>query len=228
MTSASISDDYKSSGVFSWMALAVGVGIVVSTGALYGSYSQRWGPPVELVAAGLHLDSMPRQFGRWQLIEELPMEDTALKMLECAGYVNRRYVDKQTGQAVAVTIIVGPPGPTAVHTPEICYSSRAYQIQKVRKAIAIEGAHGESHALWCVDFKTRNLLADQLRTYYAWSRGSLWEASNSPRYEFAAAPLLYKIQLASQIDPGTTSDDRDPCKQFIKELVNSNWTIDPS
>ncbi len=58
-----------------WLALALAVVITLIGGALYGSYSQRWGPPADLVAAGAHLAEMPDQIGRWTLVEELPIEE---------------------------------------------------------------------------------------------------------------------------------------------------------
>ena len=205
--------------------LAVGVGIVLSAGVLYGHYSQRWGPPADLVAAGSHLDSLPRQLGEWQVAEELPMGASALAMLECAGCVNRRYVNQESGETVSVAIIVGPAGPTAVHTPEICFSSRAYDLQDQRKSVVIGAAPDAEHSFWRVSFKTRNVLADELRVYYAWSRGERWEASTSPRVKFAAAPLLYKIQLAGLTASGTKTVDSDPCRQFLDELLDSEWKL---
>ena len=101
-----------------WPALALGVLLTLSSGVLYGKYSQRWGPPADLTGAAAQLEKLPRQLGNWKLAEERPMEDSTVEMLECAGYVNRRYVNQQSGQTVNLAIIVGPAGPTAVHTPE--------------------------------------------------------------------------------------------------------------
>lgn len=216
------------SAIGHWLVLAIGVSIVLSAGVLYGHYSQRWGPPVDLVAAGSHLDSFPRQLGKWELVEELPMGDSALVMLECAGYVNRRYANQESGETVSVAIIVGPAGPTAVHTPEICFSSRAYELQDQRRSVVIGTAPDAKQSFWCVDFKTRNLLADQLRVYYAWSRGERWEASTSPRVKFAAEPVLYKIQLASTISPAAQTVDSDSCRRFLEVLINSEWAITPN
>ena len=209
-----------------WIVLAVGVGLVLFSGVIYGNYSQRWGPPADLIAAGSHLKSFPDQLGNWVLVEELPMGDSPLAMLECAGYVNRRYLNQESGETVNVAIIVGPPGPTTVHTPEICYSSRAYDLQDQRRSIVIGAAPAVEHSFWYVDFKTRNVLADELRVYYAWSRGERWEASASPRVEFAAAPLLYKIQLAGTISPNTKEADSDPCRHLLEALIASDWSID--
>lgn len=227
MVSQSISGNTRRSTVSQWLVVAVSAGIVLSAGALYGHFSSRWGASADLVAAGSHLDSFPDQLGKWQLVEELPMDNTTLNMLECAGYVNRRYVNQESGEEVRVAIIVGPAGPTAVHTPEICYSSRAYDLQDQRRSVVISAAADAEHTFWCVDFKMRHVLAEQLRVYYAWSLGERWEAATSPRVSFAAEPMLYKIQLASTIPPAVQAVDSDPCRQFLEELLESGWAIKP-
>jgi hypothetical protein len=177
-----------------------------------------------LTAAAAQLERLPRQFGNWKLAEELPLEVSAVQMLQCAGYVNRRYVNQQSGQTVNLAIIVGPAGPTAVHTPEICFSSRAWKLQGERHRIALEASPTKKHTFWTVDFSAKNALADDLRVYYSWSRGSTWEASASPRYEFAAEPMLYKLQLAGPIGPSASDEDRDSCREFLDELLKTSWT----
>ena len=212
-----------------WPALALGIVFTLSAGVLYGKYSQRWGPPADLMAAAAQLETLPRQLGNWKLAEESPMEKSSVEMLQCAGYVNRRYINQQSGQAVNVAIIVGPAGPTAVHTPEICFSSRAYEAQGKRQRIVLASSPTKKDAFWRVDFSTKNALADDLRVYYAWSGGSTWEASDSPRYEFAALPYLYKLQLAGAIRPGKQGKDADdPCRDFLEELLKTDWTTTSS
>ena len=152
------------------------------------------------------------------------MADPVAEMLQCAGYVNRRYVNQQTGQTVNLAIIVGPPGPTAVHTPEICFSSRAYDVQGDRQKIVLESSPTVRHTFWSVDFSTKNPLADGLRVYYAWNRGDAWEASASPRYEFAAAPMLYKLQLAGPIGHSKSDQGSDPGREFLEDLLKTGWT----
>jgi hypothetical protein len=196
-------------------------------GTLYGKYSQRWGPPPDLLAAAHQLEQMPKQLGSWQLAEEMPMQESSLKMLECAGYVNRRYVNQETGQVVNLSVIVGPPGPTAVHTPEICFSSRAYDQRGTRRSVELAASDDQTDEFWSLDFEAKNVLAEGLRVYFAWSLGDRWEASEDPRYEFAAVPLLFKIQLAAALPPKMGGTESDAGREFLTELVNSNWDFAP-
>lgn len=206
-----------------WLALILGAFLTLSAGVLYGQYSQRWGPPADLTAAATHLASLPHQIGNWKLAEESPMQKSTQEMLQCAGYVNRSYINQQTGQTVNLAIIVGPAGPTAVHTPEICYSSRAYDVQGDRQKIVLESSPSAKNSFWSVDFTTKNPLADGLRVYYAWNQGDAWQASASPRYEFAAAPMLYKLQLAGPIGRSKNEKASDPGREFLEELLKTGW-----
>ena len=209
-----------------WMALGVAVLITLTGGILYGNYSQRWGASDEMRAAAIHLGQLPREVGSWKAVEEVPIEDSTLQMLECAGHINRRYVNEETGKSLQLAIMLGPTGPIAVHTPEICYSSRAYEVQGERKESVLEASTGERHSFWTVDFTTRNALADGLRVYYAWGDGQKWFASNSPRFEFAGAPLLYKLQLATYVNPYAGDEGSDPSRQFLEELLESAWAAE--
>jgi hypothetical protein len=176
-----------------------------------------------LSSAATQLEKLPRKIGSWKAVEDLPIEDSALQMLECAGYVSRRYVNQDSGHSIQLAIIVGRPGPIAVHTPEICFSSRGYEIKNERSEMSIEALPNQPHSFWRVDFKTRNAFADGLRFYYAWSPRHAWRASRSPRFEFAGAPLLYKLQLATYLAPHASDDGLDPGRQFLEAFLKSAW-----
>src|SRR5262249_41179294 len=159
--------------------------------------TQRWGPVPDLVAAAKHLKDFPKQIGDWQLLSEQTIEESTVQMLSCAGYANRQYVNRKTGQTVWLAGMLGPGGPFSVANPEICYSSRAYQIQDARTAISLTDSAERTHTFWSVFFRGMTPSTDQLHVCYAWYGKSSWEASTSPRFEFAGAPLLFKLQIAA-------------------------------
>lgn len=194
--------------------------MVVGTGAIYGYYSQRWGAPPDLQAAAKRVRELPAAIGPWQLQSEEKMADFAVQMLDCAGYVNRKYFNADTGESVHVAITVGPPGPIAVHTPEICYSARAYTFEGQRKAIEIDDPSSERNTFWNLHLRSNQPLSDGLSVYYAWNDGAGWVASESPRFEFAGSPLLYKIQLATNITSDRDSSSTDAGHRFLQALVD--------
>ncbi|MGI9457250.1 MAG: exosortase-associated EpsI family protein [Aeoliella sp.] len=211
-----------------WWALGVVLSVTLFGGVIYGDYSNRWGVPSDLEAAAAQLGTMPAILGSWKLVEELTISQTALDMLECAGHTHRRYVDSDSGREVDVFIIVGPAGPTAVHTPEVCYSSRAYERSEERKKVGLANSGDSQDTFWFVEFSSRNVMASRLRVYYAWSEGASWNASESPRFEFGGAPLLYKIQLATTDVPRPGNEGTDAGHDFLVQLANSEWSISPN
>lgn len=213
----------RTTGAKLWPAAVTALSITLVGGVLYGGYAQRWSPPAELSAGVIRLEKLPNQVGKWKAVENLPIDAEAVQMLDCAGYNSRRYVNQETGQQLNCAVLVGRAGPIAVHTPEVCFSSRAYDITGERTETGVEENPSRRHSFWLVDFSSRNALADALRVYYAWSSGDAWIASRSPRFEFAGAPLLYKIQLAVKVSPNVASKGDDPGKQFLEEFVRSAW-----
>lgn len=202
---------------------AAAVVLTLASGAVYGRWTQRWGAPPDLKAAASRLTSIPKEIGDWRMLEERPMSDEIIETLQCAGYVHRTYVNQSTGATVNVAMIVGPPGPTAVHTPEICFSSRAYDIVDPRTKAWLKPADGKSHSLWMTTFHSRNPGSDRLRVYYGWSLGDQWIASESPRFEFGGNALLYKIQVAGLIGPDDDEEAHDACRRFVGALLESVW-----
>ena len=99
-----------------------------------------------------------------------------------------------------LAVIVGPPGPISVHTPEICYSGAEYTQIGERQAVFL-GDGGAKQSAWLTQFP-RTTSRGMACVYYAWSDGGNWKAADQPRVSFAGRPLLYKFQLAVQMPAG--------------------------
>jgi hypothetical protein len=199
--------------------------LTLITGLVYGRWTQRWEAPPSLKAAAARVNELPHELGPWEMQEERDVAPLILETLRCQAHTHRVYVNRETGETVSVALIVGPSGPTAVHTPEICFSSRAYEIAEPRQK-KFFGASGDadSSSLWMTLFRSQNAGAGELRVYYGWSTGGAWTASKSPRFEFGGSPLLYKIQVSAQLGP--TREDgphSDPCKNFVEALLETYW-----
>lgn len=203
-------------------AVVAGALITLTTGIVCGRISQRWGPVPDMVAAARRVEALPTQIGSWKMVKSDAMSDVVLRTLMCSGYVNRTYVNESSGGTVSLAIIVGPSGPTAVHTPEICFSSQAYSIEEPRQAVSLTDSSGRPHSFWRTVFRSSNPTAEQLCVQYAWTANGDWKASESPRFEFAGAPMLFKIQMSAPVPPGRV-DDANPCREFLDELLSSEW-----
>ena len=139
------------------IAVLVACVATAAAGLVEGRYSNRWGQPPKLVAAGEKLAIVPDHIGDWQLKSSEPFDDEVVEMLQCAGNFSREYVNSITGETVRMALSSGPPGPTAVHTPEICYSSRGQTIVERPKPVAIRPEKNPDESLWRIVFRANNL-----------------------------------------------------------------------
>ncbi|MGA2030683.1 MAG: exosortase-associated EpsI family protein [Thermoguttaceae bacterium] len=217
------------------LGLAVVAALTLVSGMLQGRIRNRWGPSEAMRAAAQRLQDVPRRFGgpqndRWQLHSAETMSEDTLEMLECTGYFVRKYANQRTGEVVSVFVILGPAGPIAVHTPEICYSSRNYKSRDTRERVAIPHAKGPEDQFWALTFKSKSVQGDLLRVYYAWSTGERWSAPNDARFAFAGWPYLYKVQLSSSLPEGADLKTADTCREFLKDFapVVRQFLIEPS
>jgi hypothetical protein len=99
-----------------------------------------------------NLCEFPKQLGDWETVSEEPLTPVVERILRCYGYVNRVYWNSKTGDRVSLAILFGPRGPMAVHTPEICYSSRG-RIPMGKPEEVVPGGNIKGHSFWRLDFK---------------------------------------------------------------------------
>ena len=201
------------------MGMVITVGLTIASGAMQGRLSNRWGPSDTLRQAGAKIESLPQKFAAWEMKKAEKMGEDALNQLQPAGYIQRLYVNRDSGAAVSVTVMVGMSGPIAVHTPEICYGGRDHQQQGPRQAIDVPCATGGEETVWKTTFRMKGIDARMLNVYYAWSPGDHWVAAENPRFAYATKPLLYKIQLSSQVPSWLNDQAADPGLQFLIDFL---------
>jgi hypothetical protein len=174
----------------------------------------------ELQAAASRISSIPSTVGDWEMQADHPLEPAVIDMLQCAGHFSRSYVEKSTNAVVDVALIVGPAGPTAAHTPEICYKSQDHKVIEEPTAIQVRPSEKPGEDLWQMTFQADDLGGGRLRVIYAWSdRLGPWTAAKNPRWTFGGEPLLYKLQLATRLPDGESSADDDAAKRFLKSFL---------
>jgi hypothetical protein len=195
------------------------VALTVFGGVIQGRMSGRWGPGSEMLAAGERLAELPAQFGPWKLLESHQFEESTMRELEPAGYVERTYMNRDTGERIGLMMIVGAVGRISVHTPEVCVGNQRYDISGKRQKVDIEAPGAGSHKVWSVAFRSRTVDGHVLQTYYGWSTGGPWQAPADPRYSFAGEPYLYKLQLSVVASPGATPVQSDVGQRFLRELI---------
>ena len=136
----------KSSSLIFWCLLLVAS--TVAVGVVHGRLTQRWGVRPDMIGAARQLEKVPEVAGDWKMVSNAKLDPKAAEMLQCTGQLNRAYQNDKTGDRISVFVILGPMGPTAAHTPDICYSSRDYDITRERQVWKIDLPDNSSHDFW--------------------------------------------------------------------------------
>lgn len=192
----------------------------VASGAIHGKISGRWGPAEILAVSGRKLNSLTTtRLGDWTVVKRSSLSDEVVEMLECSGNTTRVYRNQRTGATLNMFVIVGPHGPTVVHTPDVCYSSRDYKRpgDAVRKTIVT--ADGTRHVFWATTMTSNSDIdPHDLQVWFAWSDGEKWSASKKPRWDYLGFPRLYKIQVSSRISKN--KDPKiEPIESFLEDFL---------
>lgn len=201
------------------LLLIMCVSLTILSGVLRGMVDQRWGMDESSNEAAVRVEGLPEQLGHWKAVHVDELDDEAKKMLRCVGNTVRNYVHEQTQESVSLVLMVGPAGPLAIHTPEVCYGSANFTTAEKRQQRLIKDVNGDEHPFSVITFEENKMGKRLLRVYYAWNKAGDWKAPASPRTSFAGVPMLYKLQLATNsIDESTNMD---AAEKFLIENLSA-------
>jgi hypothetical protein len=204
---------------FQILICVVAIGLTFTSSLLHGRWTNRWGKPVARADAEKVFEALPREFGHWRLVESESLPASALGILQCSGESQGVYENQETGERVLFTLLLGPPGPMSVHTPEICYGSIDHVPLADRLRITIDESKGNDTA-WMVQFHDAHELQGNItRVYYSWNDATNWSAVEEPRVQFGGKPYLFKLQLLVRLPEEAASESQDPGRGMLREFV---------
>ena len=192
--------------------LIVVIVLLITSAVVHGSIDGRWSSKQDLVTQGEKLNELPETAGDWIFNQALEMNESAIRILQCHGWEQREYVHQATGQVITVAVMLGPRGPMAVHTPEVCFDSVGTTQTRDRRPESITTAR-EDHQLWSVEFADKQSSEDRFESWYGWSDGGRFHASKLPRVWMSN--YLYKIQLSGPVGSGADQ----PIQNFLGEFL---------
>lgn len=192
---------------------------LAAAGVVEGFRSNRWGESADAREAAARLDRVPQAVGPWASTES-PMPEKVLRVAEAVGHVSRVYRNRASGAEVSVLLLCGPPGPIGSHTPDVCYAGIGYTMVggAGRRALPLPGGAGASY--WSARFRKDGPNDPQLEVCWAWGGDGDWEASDSPRTQYALRPALYKL-YATRVVPAATDRAQvgDPIAEFLTAFL---------
>lgn len=175
--------------------------VTLATGVVTGTIGNRWQRPHDLGAVAKSLEKITAtpQVGPWRLTETSRLSPQIVQLLHTSGDLSCKYVNDQTGDSVDLVVLVGETGPLSTHSPEVCYSSREYQVVSEPESQRVESAAGPAELL-SMTLSSEGLDGNLLRVWYAWHNGAQWLAPRNARIDLRAEPFLYKIQVATYLN----------------------------
>jgi hypothetical protein len=192
--------------------------LIVAFGIAEGEWTNRWSSSDPTEQAVAKLAGIPASFGAW-ISEDTPIDPRQVKQAEISGYVKRRY-KCSTGEEVSVLVVCGRPGPTSVHTPDICFPASGYNLAAPAERQSMSAptlAHPAD--FWVARFQKSGDLALPLQTCWSWNAAGTWMAPDQPRFEFGRYSFLYKLYVTHLVVPANDSQASDPSAAFLAEFL---------
>lgn len=159
----------------------------------------------------------PDTFGSWTAQQQLALPDDELDTLGAAGYWRRQYRGRATQQTVLATLVFGPAGRIAAHSPEICYARRAYQPVGPARTVRLAGTDSRFKM---TSFRPRVAGQPALTVAYAWHDGQQWIAPTSPRLALAGVQQVCRLQVTCQHPDWATGEAEAALARFLQEALS--------
>jgi hypothetical protein len=183
------------------------------TGAVQGWFSGRWIDRSKQQSISKSITELPTSVGDWTMQKDVPLERAAISLLNPYGYINRVYANEKTGWIISIAVLYGLKGPIAVHTPEVCYSSRDFIILGDKTVYTLPIPN--EGTLWSQEFQSRKVGAEHMMVYHGWTDGGPWMAAKNPR--FLRTETLTKLQIAAF----GADREKDPIPEFLEQFIPS-------
>ena len=194
------------------------VAMTIPAAYFNGRVLLRWGDDNALIQHANALSDVPNQFGEWTLVEQgEPISDYLIEQLELRGTLHRVYEHQQTGQRVALLVLVGPPGPLVRHPPEICYQTRANELLGTDDLTVSVG--GSAATLRLLSYQSQLPVDSDFFVAYAFGYAGKWEVPSSPRLAYGGRPFLFKLHALTDLSYEAPHARPEGLADFLSELL---------
>jgi hypothetical protein len=164
--------------------------------------------------------------GEWEGTD-LPVEKKVLEVAGAEGYIQRRYVNKNTNQFVDVWFIVGNFRQVSKHTPNACYVYAGFkELEKPHRFDKFDVSPKPEFFTSKFGRTNPQGFDEYQRVFWAWWKPEVleegqspedvevkWTAPDNARTEFGPCRALYKLYFTAASD-ASESDERSACVDF--------------
>jgi len=197
------------------LKLATVVAAFAVSGAVSGLWSHRWAPAMD-PEQSRKATRLPDQVGEWDG-RELTVPPGEIEAARADAICRTVYVHRTTGRTATALLLCGRPGPVATHTPDVCLPGAGFVQVGSRRLVEIAGRVDDQFArLW---FQKDAAVPTPISVYFAWNDGRRWSAPEKPRVAFAGQPVLFKLYVACEREPGADPNAADPAAELLQQLL---------
>jgi hypothetical protein len=192
--------------------------LIVGTGLVHGSWTNRWGSSPALAAMAERFESVPMEIGDWKAtaFELSPRERAMAGAVAC---LTRRYSNSRRDETVSVLLLGGLPGDISTHTPDACYPGAGYTLGSPSGFQHRDGPD-EHRAEFRTAVATKGGTSPSvLRIFWSWNASKGWAAPDEPRWKYASAAALCKLYVVRETAGAAVDPARDPCNEFLSVFL---------
>jgi hypothetical protein len=198
-------------------SMVIAIVIVAGSGTIHAFMTDRWVLSAEPAASAAKLAGVARVLGDWEATKDTDLELTcqAQERAGIAGYLARRYENRETKSQVYIFLVCGRPGPISVHSPENCLPGVGFR-EIGLAALCPEGGDN----FWGANFvKEDPAIPDRVRVLWAWNADGRWRAPKNPRLAFARHRALFKLYVLHQLPDLGEPLDQGPSRDLMALLL---------
>jgi Protein of unknown function (DUF3485) len=198
------------------------IAVILAFGVWEAWWTDRWALSKEPERAANKLKDISRTVGDWINDDDETLDPRQVARAEMTGYLSRKYTNKNknTPAALQVLIVAGRPGPTALHSPDVCYPAIGYQRLAPPIKYSVKSPLGEPLAdCWIADYQRDGINPEPLRIRWSWTATGTWAAADNPRLEFAGYGFLYKLYVLRVLPRPNVPMTDDPTEDFLRVFL---------
>jgi hypothetical protein len=194
-------------------ALVLCAALIAAGAAVHGAATHRWAAvaPDPARTARLHAHVVRLgDFASEEVPNEVPLKEKSIG-------TSHRYGSVTANVAAVVSVITGPPGSVATHTPDVCYPSSGYRTLRGPARQSVELPGGGTASYYVAEFeKVTATRTDRQRVRWAWSADGNWTAPDRPRWAFVRCAELAKLYIVTAApDADGPTEDSPAVRQFV-------------
>lgn len=188
--------------------------LTLLTGVAHGIVTARWSGGRD---SALVMPEVPVVMGDWVGSEdETDTDDPGMI------HFTRRYTNAKNGRSYLMSLTVGHPGLTAVHTPEYCYRGSGYDQAGPVEVRPADVKDGSPAKFFTTQFEKKSAAGtEQLRVFWTWSDGRGWEAPSWPRFHYLRRASIYKLYVVAGGVPDVSPGHDPVLDSFLAVLLGT-------